>query len=95
MNPKCLLLNQKGLRAQILERLQGLEVTRSAHPVHMTKDKKFIFIPTVIKIFVNKRLEKETIYPPCNVNTFTAIVDLSRSNFSIARAPLFQLKSAM
>jgi len=28
------------------------------------------------------------------VNTFTAIVDLSRSNFSIARAPLFQLKSA-
>jgi len=27
-------------------------------------------------------------------NTFTAIVDLSRSNFSIARAPLFQLKSA-
>ena len=30
-----------------------------------------------------------------NVNTFTAIVDLSRSNFSIARAPFFQLKSAM
>ena len=30
-----------------------------------------------------------------NFNTFTAIVDLSRSNFSIARAPLFQLKSAM
>ena len=31
----------------------------------------------------------------CTVlNTFTAIVDLSRSNFSIARAPLFQLKSA-
>jgi len=29
-----------------------------------------------------------------DVNTFTAIVDLSRSNFSIARAPLFQLKSA-
>ena len=29
-----------------------------------------------------------------NINTFTAIVDLSRSNFSIARAPLFQLKSA-
>jgi len=29
-----------------------------------------------------------------HVNTFTAIVDLSRSNFSIARAPLFQLKSA-
>jgi len=29
------------------------------------------------------------------VNTFTAIVDLSRSNFSIARTPLFQLKSAM
>ena len=29
-----------------------------------------------------------------NLNTFTAIVDLSRSNFSIARAPLFQLKSA-
>ena len=29
-----------------------------------------------------------------NVNTFTAIVDFSRSNFSIARAPLFQLKSA-
>ena len=29
------------------------------------------------------------------VYTFTAIVDLSRSNFSIARAPLFQLKSAM
>ena len=29
------------------------------------------------------------------INTFTAIVDLSRSNFSIARAPLFQLKSAM
>ena len=28
------------------------------------------------------------------VNTFTATVDLSRSNFSIARAPLFQLKSA-
>ena len=28
------------------------------------------------------------------VNTFTSIVDLSRSNFSIARAPLFQLKSA-
>ena len=28
-------------------------------------------------------------------NTFTAIVDLSRSNFSIARTPLFQLKSAM
>jgi len=28
------------------------------------------------------------------VNTFTAIVDLSRSNFSVARAPLFQLKSA-
>jgi len=28
------------------------------------------------------------------LNTFTAIVDLSRSNFSIARAPLFQLKSA-
>jgi len=28
-------------------------------------------------------------------NTFTAIVDLSRSNFSIPRAPLFQLKSAM
>jgi len=27
-------------------------------------------------------------------NTFTAMVDLSRSNFSIARAPLFQLKSA-
>jgi len=30
-----------------------------------------------------------------SVNTFTAIVDLSRSNFSIARSPLFQLKSAM
>jgi len=30
----------------------------------------------------------------CCLNTFTAIVDLSRSNFSIARAPLFQLKSA-
>ena len=29
-----------------------------------------------------------------NINTFTAIVDLSRSNFSIAGAPLFQLKSA-
>jgi len=29
------------------------------------------------------------------INTFTAIVDLSRSNFSIARAPLLQLKSAM
>jgi len=29
-----------------------------------------------------------------DINTFTAIVDLSRSNFSIARAPLFQLKSA-
>ena len=28
------------------------------------------------------------------INTFTALVDLSRSNFSIARAPLFQLKSA-
>ena len=28
------------------------------------------------------------------INTFTAIVDLSRSNFSIARVPLFQLKSA-
>ena len=28
------------------------------------------------------------------LNTFTAIVDLSRSNFSIAGAPLFQLKSA-
>jgi len=28
------------------------------------------------------------------INTFTAIVDLSRSNFSVARAPLFQLKSA-
>ena len=28
-------------------------------------------------------------------NTFTAIVDLSRSNFSIAGTPLFQLKSAM
>ena len=28
------------------------------------------------------------------VNTFTAIVGLSRSNFSIAHAPLFQLKSA-
>ena len=28
------------------------------------------------------------------INTFTAIVDLSRSNFSIAHAPLFQLKSA-
>jgi len=30
-----------------------------------------------------------------SVNTFTDIVDLSRSNFSIARTPLFQLKSAM
>ena len=30
-----------------------------------------------------------------HINTFTAIVDLSRSNFSIARTPLFQLKSAM
>ena len=29
------------------------------------------------------------------INTFTAIVDLSRSNFSIAHTPLFQLKSAM
>ena len=29
------------------------------------------------------------------INTFTAIVDLSRSNFSIACTPLFQLKSAM
>jgi len=29
-----------------------------------------------------------------DLNTFSAIVDLSRSNFSIARAPLFQLKSA-
>jgi len=29
------------------------------------------------------------------INTFTAIVDLGRSNFSIARTPLFQLKSAM
>ena len=29
------------------------------------------------------------------INTFTAIVDLIRSNFSIARTPLFQLKSAM
>ena len=29
-----------------------------------------------------------------HLNTFTAIVDLSRSNFSIARAPFFQLKSA-
>ena len=29
------------------------------------------------------------------LNTFTAIVDLSPSNFSIARTPLFQLKSAM
>ena len=29
------------------------------------------------------------------INTFTAIVDLSRSHFSIARTPLFQLKSAM
>jgi len=29
-----------------------------------------------------------------SINTFTAIVDHSRSNFSIARAPLFQLKSA-
>jgi len=29
-----------------------------------------------------------------NLNTFTAIFDFSRSNFSIARAPLFQLKSA-
>jgi len=29
-----------------------------------------------------------------HLNTFTAIVDLSRSNFSIARAPLFQLQSA-
>ena len=28
------------------------------------------------------------------LNTFTAIVDLNRSNFSIARTPLFQLKSA-
>ena len=31
---------------------------------------------------------------PTVINTFTAIVDLSRSNFSIARPPLFQLKSA-
>ena len=30
-----------------------------------------------------------------DLNTFTAIVDLSRSNFSIVRTPLFQLKSAM
>ena len=30
----------------------------------------------------------------CRINTFTASVDLSRSKFSIARAPLFQLKSA-
>ena len=29
-----------------------------------------------------------------DINTFTASVVLSRSNFSIARAPLFQLKSA-
>ena len=28
------------------------------------------------------------------INTFTAIVDLSRSNFSVPRAQLFQLKSA-
>ena len=28
------------------------------------------------------------------LNIFTAIVDLSRSNFSIARVPIFQLKSA-
>ena len=28
------------------------------------------------------------------VNTFTTIVDLSRSKFSIAHTPLFQLKSA-
>ena len=43
--------------------------------------------------------DMDWIYPTrdsvqCCVNTFTAIVDLSRSNFSIARTPLFQLKSA-
>ena len=38
--------------------------------------------------------EQTAIISLYNINTFTAIVDLSRSNFSIARAPLFQLKSA-
>ena len=38
---------------------------------------------------------KQTFSVTSHLNTFTAIVDLSRSNFSIARAPLFQLKSAM
>ena len=39
-------------------------------------------------------IHPQTQHPSTAVNTFTAIVDLSRSNISIARAPLFQLKSA-
>ena len=49
----------------------------------------------VTKHIVMSALQLHTvIYKHFIVNTFTAIVDLSRSNFSIARAPLFQLKSA-
>ena len=41
-----------------------------------------------------KKLRPSNVSYTRNFNTFTAIVDLSRSNFSIARTPLFQLKSA-
>ena len=43
---------------------------------------------------LEERLDDSIINHVQYINTFTAIVDLSRSNFSIARAPLFQLKSA-
>jgi len=44
---------------------------------------------------LQKHLAAYCLAPSQGLNTFTAIVDLSRSNFSIARTPLFQLKSAM
>ena len=47
-------------------------------------DAVVIFFSSTVALTTNKHF----------FNTFTAMVDLSRSNFSIARAPLFQLKSA-
>ena len=53
------------------------------------------FFPLVFSSVVKtSRLHVQDAYFS-SFNTFTAIVDLSRSNFSIARAPLFQLSFSL
>ena len=56
----------------------------------------FGYIIPVLFPCIRRNTAEYFLFPSvAHLNTFTAIVDLIRSNFSIARAPLFQLKSAM